>query len=484
MSSVFGKRIFRLLLVFALVPSVLLTVTGYYIATETAEMTSAATSDHFLNLVDYFERQTTTLIGTDIDVLIDDSSASTSFVNFVLLTRSGTCIQIAGDSLLAPDVIAQVSEAVNRRPDGFVEVDSLVLQYSSREISDSEVILAGVVYGQEYSAMMDSYRSDRIRQLSRERLFGRYLGFLALLFAGLVLVAAGLAYYLSRRVSESLSRPVAQLALASEAIAGGDFNQKVTTHATGELRTLVESFNHMAAQLETTTAQLAQSERVAAWRHVARRFAHELKNPLQPIMISLYQIEKALSDKSAYDAVKEPLGAVADDIKHLTRLAERFSALAKLPPPKIEETDLVELLRSVTELYREQLTEYDLELELPAPPVHVELDPTYFREALHNLLKNAREATPVGGRIELCLREEDDLVRVVVRDYGCGMTENVKGTARIPYFTTKSTGSGLGLAIVERTVSELSGCLDITSMPEEGTVVTMTIPKTQGGLDV
>lgn len=478
MTSVFGKKIFRLLLAFALVPSILLTITGYYLTTETAGMLSASTDDHFLELSDYVGRRTTALVVADIDALAKDTSASTSVVDFALLGAGHGLVRlIDDDSVLTFEVINRLNRAAVRKQDGYVEVDTLTLQYSFRRFDDSLALIGGVIHDEEYTALLASHRADRVERLSARRLLDSYLGFLAVLLGVLVLIAAGLAYYLSRRVSGHLSRPVTQLAQAAQAIAGGDFKQQVTAQASGELKTLIESFNHMAAQLETTTAQLAQSERVAAWQHVARRFAHELKNPLQPILVSLYQIENTLSANEVFDPVRKPLRAISDDVRHLTKLAERFSDLAKLPPPKIEDIDLVELLQSVAELYREQLQEYDFRLDIPDTPVRAELDPTYFREALHNLLKNAVEATPIDGRILLGLTDKENRIEIVVRDFGHGMAEEVQGAARIPYFTTKSTGSGLGLAIVERTVSELSGRLDITSVPHEGTTVTITVPK-------
>jgi signal transduction histidine kinase len=153
--------------------------------------------------------------------------------------------------------------------------------------------------------------------------------------------------------------------------------------------------------------------------------------------VSLYRIEKALNQSDQYEKIRQPLLAASEEIKHLTTLAERFSELAKLPPPKIELTDLNNLLTSVVELYREQLDNFDFSLNLPTEIVQARIDPTYFREAVHNLLKNAIDASRPGGKIILSLTLQTQLVNISVRDFGAGMSPETMRSARMPYFTTK-----------------------------------------------
>jgi nitrogen fixation/metabolism regulation signal transduction histidine kinase len=310
-----------------------------------------------------------------------------------------------------------------------------------------------------------------------EQLKLRYVTFLALLFISLALVAVIVAYLFSTRFSRNLSRPVLQLSRAAEKIADGDFTQRVTTTAVGEIKTLVDSFNRMSGQLDEMTSRLAQTERVAAWRSIARRFAHELKNPLQPILVSLYRIEKKLQGSKDFDQVRQPLKAASEELKHLVDLADRFSQLAKLPPPSVKDVNLGELLKSIAQLYEPLLAPFDFRLELPEEEVQYRLDPTYFREALHNLLQNAVDASSPGGLIELKLAVGSDTVNILVTDTGCGMPSEVAASARIPYFTTKEKGDGLGLAIVEKTVNELGGRVLIESREGQGTTATIELPR-------
>lgn len=231
----------------------------------------------------------------------------------------------------------------------------------------------------------------------------------------------------------------------------------------------------MARQLDQATTRLAQTERVAAWRQVARRFAHELKNPLQPLLVSLYRIEKQLADSPALSDIHEPLKAASEEIRHLTGLADRFSHLAKLPAPALEDLDLADLARSIVSLYQQQCVGRQLVLSAPAS-LRWRTDGTYLREALHNLLQNAIDATGEGGRIELSVTTDAERASITVRDDGAGMDANTLAQARLPYFTTKEAGTGLGLAIVEKSINELGGQVLVESRPGHGTTVTISLP--------
>jgi nitrogen fixation/metabolism regulation signal transduction histidine kinase len=313
------------------------------------------------------------------------------------------------------------------------------------------------------------------RSAERE-LRSKYIVFLGMLFLTVMLVAFVGAYVLSARVSSHLAEPITALSRAAAGIAAGDFQQQVSVSARDELGALVESFNRMAAQLDRITAQLTQTERVAAWRQVARRFAHELKNPLQPILVSLYRIEHQLTGTDQWEQVREPLQAAGEEVRHLTSLAERFSTLAKLPPPKLERLNLNDLVQSVFDLYAEKLRSFEPRLDLPADTTWVVTDAAYVREAVHNLLQNAIDACREGDRISVILARNETTAEVAVIDTGAGMDEKTLASARLPYFTTKAKGNGLGLAIVERSMAELGGQLRVESKPGEGTTVTLVLP--------
>jgi nitrogen fixation/metabolism regulation signal transduction histidine kinase len=295
----------------------------------------------------------------------------------------------------------------------------------------------------------------------------------------ILLSDALVAVVLSRRTSAHLAEPITATTRVVNDIARGDFTRRVNADAAGEIGVLIESVNRMAEQLDDLTQRLTQSERVAAWRGVARRFAHELKNPLQPIAVSLYQIRKALDEGAPAEKVRSPLASIDEEIRHLTKLAERFSALSKMPPPDPKTEDLAALVKSIGDLYAEKLTGHGFRLSVTDRPVYAEIDPTYLREAIHNLLKNAEEATEAGDQIELSLTTATGRAVISVKDHGRGMNSEQMASARLPYFTTKQRGSGLGLAVVEKVAADSGGRLDIESAPETGTTARLIIPLTE-----
>ena len=478
MESPFGKRLFRLFLLFSMVPAVLIAALGYYLASQQSVTSSA---DEPLRLTDFagyyndylFERINMTVLA------YTDGADSEGFLDFVIPLSDSLAQH---EDYLATEVHKgifpkkEIATAAFDRSQGFVEWRGRYYQYVRIELPDGSDLVGGLIHDESYTALLDSIQANYASVSSRHTLATNYLYFLAAIFAILAATTIGLAYYFAARISRNLASPLTELSRASNRIAGGDFDQRVEVGGVGEVALLIDNFNQMARQLKIITTQLAQTERVAAWRTVARRFAHDLKNPLQPIMVSLYRIEKGLKESGQYNQMIEPIQAASEELKHLTELADRFSQLAKLPEPNVKRTDVTELLSSMSSLYKEQLVGYDFQYEPWSEPVTADLDATYFREVLHNLILNAVDASNSGGKITLRLRHETNHLIVQVQDFGCGMSEETISSARIPYFTTKEKGTGLGLAVVEKIISELEGNLNIDSSEGKGTTVTITLP--------
>lgn len=472
MKSQFGAKLFRLFLLFALAPSIVLALAGYYLAVETSQIPSLQSSLDNSELADYYNDY----LFAEIDSALAGAARTGRPIDlgFSFLLTGATTEAAAG---LRPEALEVIARAARARSFGFVDVDDTVYQFSSLRLGRDSLLVAGLIHDRRYSSIVSTLETERAGRRTSKQLKLRYVTFLALLFVSLAMVAVIVAYLFSARYSRNLSTPVLELSRAAERIADGDFSQTVNTTAVGEIQTLVTSFNRMSGQLDEMTSRLAQSERVAAWRSVARHFAHELKNPLQPILVSLYRIEKKLAGSPDYDKVSQPLKAASEEMKHLVDLADRFSQLAKLPAPSVKDVNLGELLKSIAHLYESHLAPFDFRLELPDDEVRYRLDATYFREVLHNLLQNAVDASSPGGMIELKLRVDSGSVAISVSDTGCGMPSEVAASARMPYFTTKEKGNGLGLAIVEKIVNELGGRVLIESGEGQGTTVTIELPR-------
>jgi len=475
MSSSFRSRVFRLLLLFAAVPSIALTVIGYYLASDQAPLATPDTAPGANELRDYFYDMLYEDIGLSLDEHLAHGTNLEAHLDFAVRIDS------AGSSPITNSLPVEVRERLQTglpgKQRGLVDIGGHFYQFVARPLDDGAYLVGGVIHDSSLAISLEAAYRDPSPTETQSELRATYILFLGILFLCVILITIIAAYIFSSRVSKNLAEPVAALSRASNLIAAGDFKQDIKLAASGELGVLIANFNRMAAQLDQVSSQLLQTERVAAWRQVARRFAHELKNPLQPIIVSLYRLEQQLSTTEIWEQVEEPLRATREEVQHLTELAERFSTLAKLPPPSIQAVDLTELTRSTLALYREKLAPFKFDMNLPAGSVYVQTDSGFVREALHNLLQNAIDACQPGERIEVRLEQLPEKVELSLHDSGAGMDLKTLSSARLPYFTTKSKGNGLGLAIVERSMAELGGQLRVESDEGAGTEVTLVFPR-------
>jgi nitrogen fixation/metabolism regulation signal transduction histidine kinase len=476
MKSSYQRRLFRVFLFLSIVPAMALTIAGYYLTAEDgfrdpdhSTITSQAT--------DYYNDYLFNRIEQALISISEPSGLLSDRLDFLFVYDNEQIDAVKMPEILTEAIAEEIIRAGLVRSRGFVDADQRLYQFVSSNLDSSSVVFAGVVHDGSYTRLLQAVRQETSSRSLARRLRSEYALFLTLLFVTLSALVVGAAYLLSSRLSRNLARPLHELSEASKKIAQGDFQQQVQPSGEGEMQVLINNFNQMARQLDQTTVRLAQSERVAAWRQVAQRFAHELKNPLQPLLISLFRIEKQLSNSESYETVREPLKAASEEAQHLKKLADRFSQLAKLPPPTIAQLDLCDLVRSVVELYRGQMDENQFQISLPKEPMLVRTDAACLREALHNLLQNAIDATGDDRIIKLRLTCEDARILISISDNGAGMDSKTISRARLPYFTTRQEGSGLGLAIVEKSIGDLGGQITIDSRPGQGTTVTIVLPQ-------
>ncbi|MFZ5471355.1 MAG: ATP-binding protein [Myxococcota bacterium] len=296
----------------------------------------------------------------------------------------------------------------------------------------------------------------------------------ALLFGiGLALAVLG-GLFVARRVT----RPVESLTAAASKIAAGALDTKVEEKASGEIGELVRTFNRMTSDLKATTEQLVASERVAAWQEVARRLAHELKNPLTPIRMSLETLLAATDANSPrFQALfKESAGAMLEEVERLRRIVDEFSRFARLPKPQLAELDLGELAAQVLSLFTSPPEGVQLSQTLQ-PNVVVSADRDQLTQVLLNLIKNAGEAMPRGGRIEVRVKAAGEEAVLEVEDTGPGVKPEDRARLFEPYFTTKEGGTGLGLAIAARICQEHRGRLEVGGEVGKGAVFSVVLPR-------
>ena len=472
----FRKNLLLFFVFFALIPTILLILAGYYIASQPISNAFEDSEQNNLELVDYYNDLLYQQLVTVLYNFPEDTIIS-SPLEFLIRNDSLLFINTLYTKYNIQDFTAFVKKTARNKENGFFQYENNYWQYYRLTNKFGHTVIGGICHKERYNEMVQNFSQAKIEESSRKYIHYEYLSFLLIIFVGLLVLIALTALFFSARLSRKLSEPINKLTLASQKVATGDFKQQIEPVGPGEIRLLIENFNRMTGELETVTAKLSQSERVAAWRHIARRFAHELKNPLQPILVSLYRIEKKLKETGEYETYRDSLSAITEEINNLTELANRFSSLAKLPPPELKEVSLNESLRSIAELYRDELAPYAFEIDLPDYDIRYSLDEVYFREAIHNLLLNAIDATEIGKKIGIKLDEDQRTIKIQIYDNGCGIDEEKLQSIRMPYFTTKEKGTGLGLAVVEKTVNELKGSLAISSKIGVGTTITIELPK-------
>jgi two-component system nitrogen regulation sensor histidine kinase NtrY len=225
---------------------------------------------------------------------------------------------------------------------------------------------------------------------------------------------------------------------------------------------------------------LIRAQKVAAWREVARRLAHEIKNPLTPIQLCAERLRRHFSGSPAQtrDLVEECAGTIVGEVESLKGLVDEFSQFARMPAPRTVPTDLGALLTDVLGLYRGIFMDVELRPHVAGDLPRVSVDPEQIRRVVINLIDNAVEAMEQRGAIdvEAHYAAAENLVRIVVADNGPGIPPSERDKLFLPYYSTKKRGSGLGLAIVRRIVAEHGGSIDVTDNVPRGTRFAIELP--------
>jgi signal transduction histidine kinase len=298
-------------------------------------------------------------------------------------------------------------------------------------------------------------------------------------------VASGgilLAIVFSLWITARVSRPIEQLARAAEEVAGGNWDARVVERGHDEVSVLAHSFNHMTEQLASQRERLVQSERVAAWRELARRLAHELKNPLFPLQLTVENLVRAreLSEAEFDEVFRESTATLGMEIANLKTIIGRFSDFSKMPKPEFEPIDAKDLLARVRTLYASTGHQEDTRIrfvtETSDGPIPLMADPELLHRALSNLVLNAMDAMPDGGTLTVSAHPRGNKVEIRVADTGQGLTREECERLFTPYYTTKQHGTGLGLAIVQSVVADHAGTIAVESRTGGGATFIITLP--------
>lgn len=293
-----------------------------------------------------------------------------------------------------------------------------------------------------------------------------------------ILVAVLASLWFAARVT----RPVVSLAAAARRVAAGDLNAKVDVESGDELGELAASFNRMTEDLVQQKDRTLQAERVAAWRELARRLAHELKNPLFPLQVTVENLVRAKqkSPEMFEEVFREGTATLLAEINNLKTIIGRFSEFSRMPQPQRRPTQVNDVVRSVLRVFHAQLQEKSqitVRTELATTLPEISADPDLLHRALQNLVLNAIDAMTQGGELAIRTATRGERIEILVSDTGAGLTQEECGRLFTPYYTTKQHGTGLGLAIVQSVVSDHGGKISVESTKEKGTAFRIELPR-------
>ncbi|WP_339622784.1 ATP-binding protein [uncultured Winogradskyella sp.] len=291
----------------------------------------------------------------------------------------------------------------------------------------------------------------------------------------MIIVAIIFAYFISKFITRSLktiSDKMNEIRLEKR-------NKKIQIESSSEeIETLVNSYNSMIDELEASAVKLATSEREQAWREMAKQVAHEIKNPLTPMRLSVQSFQRKFNpeDENIHQKVEEYSNTLIQQIDTMSSIASAFSNFAKMPAQKSEELNVVHIVKLALDIFNEHYITFNPESET----IIAKFDRTQLIRVVTNLVKNSIQAIALDTRdpkIHVRVFAQQDSVMITVEDNGFGIADDTKSKIFEPKFTTKSSGMGLGLAMVKNIVETYNGSITFTSQLGKGTTFTVAFPK-------
>jgi nitrogen fixation/metabolism regulation signal transduction histidine kinase len=337
--------------------------------------------------------------------------------------------------------------------------------------SNGKIIASVVVYKQLEEGLVRNI-IDLQNLLKAYSLRGDINYYLWVFVILLIIVMAILGTILATFIARSVTKPILDLVAGTKEISKGNLDYKVEAKGKDEIATLIESFNTMASQLKSSRERLMITERLAAWRNVARQIAHEIKNMLSPIQLSMYRLKKNLGSERYNEIFEQSYTSIINEVENLKNMITEFSNFARMPKPRKVPSSINEITQNAVNLYTGLPENIEIKVDLAENIPQLMADSDQMRQVLHNLIGNAVEAMPTGGKISVTTHlETDENIVMEITDTGCGMSEEVMQKIFTPYFTTKEKGTGLGMAIVAQIIEEHGGSISVESTQGVGTKV-------------
>ncbi|WP_159946497.1 sensor histidine kinase [Polaribacter septentrionalilitoris] len=360
------------------------------------------------------------------------------------------------------EVLIELAQNSNHRILKTREEDGIGYQSSYSYINDPKFKRIGVL---ELQFTQDN--SEIEKELKE------FISRLGLVYILMFLIAIVFAYFLSSYITRSIKR----ISDKMEQTRLNERNEKIILKkASSEIEILVDAYNNMIDELEESAAKLARSEREQAWREMAKQVAHEIKNPLTPMRLTVQSFERKFDpkDEKAKEKLTEFSQTLIQQIDVMSSIASAFSDFAKMPTQKREEIEVVNVVKFALDIFTEEYIHY-----LPkVKKLNANLDKTQLIRIVTNLVKNAIQATnkEENPSIDVKVTSEHNTVKISVSDNGKGIADDLKNLIFEPKFTTKSSGMGLGLPMIKNIIEAYEGSISFTSTEGIGTEFVVILP--------
>ncbi len=360
------------------------------------------------------------------------------------------------------------------------DFESLTASLSTRDVASARAALATIRtrerQAQTHLSRAWSLISERIASTSRHARDDERRAFGLLVGLGLVALAVtiGIAFWSTRMLA-----PLTRLAERVAAVARGDLSTRLGKHADDEIGHVAAEFERMVDALNARDARLRQTERLAAVGRLAAHVTHEVRNPLNSIRLNVEMLEEDLSE--GLPESRKIAASVLAEVDRLTAITEQYLRLARLPDPKLVPADLAELVREVSSFVDREMAQAGIHVDLALEPVSpVPMDEGQLRQALLNLVRNAREAMPEGGRVRIELQPRGEGVLLSITDEGPGIAEAERDKIFDLFYTTKQHGTGLGLPLTQQIILAHGGKLECSAVEGGGTRFSVFLPANRG----
>ncbi|WP_298424164.1 ATP-binding protein [uncultured Kordia sp.] len=474
------SRIFAYMILLILVASILIALVSIYQYSEQSndyhEKRLERKEDQVRSNVNYVINKETTYVVSEenLPLIFKDAIykiADIHNVDFNLYDLGGTLINTSDTSIgqeevpdcLSAEILNNLNALVDKRYVEEIITKNGEYQSSYSIITDSKSKPLGIL-NLQYERD-DSFSNNELKE------FFRRLGYAYIV---MLLVAIVFAYFISRYITRSLKSIGAKL----DQTRFNQRNEKIIVEDAGEeIFNLISAYNGMIDELEESAVKLAMSEREQAWREMAKQVAHEIKNPLTPMRLSVQSFQRKFdpNDSQIHQKVDEYTKTLIQQIDTMSSIASAFSNFAKMPAQQNEMLNVVEITRLAMDIFNEDYIHVYFEQE----EIIIKFDRTQLIRVITNLVKNAIQAISNDRKplIDVRVFEQDDNAVITVEDNGIGIT--IENTPKIfePKFTTKTSGMGLGLGMVKNIVETYNGSITFTSEENKGTTFTVTIPK-------